>query len=800
MAIYGMVCLALVMCGVTPGVLAVTGVRAVYGPGVNPAPFPLSGAVIEPTFDLSWDPLPFPNAFGALFTATLTPPFPAGQLTYFAVSYGSSSSTSRPGSYFKVWVDDHFLVNAQSNSVNTTVVGYYPLMLQPGGSRLRAEFAAIGESAFARLYIGISPSGPWNLIPSSLLSPTQSAAEDTYQSRRSAEEVGWNTYDPSDMLSSVLLPSGLAFPLAFSDTTTGKVTSKLDFSCSNPRAGLHSARGNYTEIERLDLDGGAAAVKVETATTPTGDLVIVVTTLEGVRTQDVIVVATASNMLPFSSCTVAGLSITCAGEATVTLHPITATATGYDGNAATAIAVNGSLSLPLPPVGGSTAFTTASQPMTLAQAQAVVAARREELLAIFEPYHSTGMPGLNETFAGLYTSMAWTAVYSHTQGIVNGEFGRSTQLYEWDTLFAGLLGSRVDQWMAYNNIIRVAKGAVPDGFFPGFIQDEFGELDNSKPQVGALALRKVYETYKEAWVVELVIDAMAKFNAWWPQARMVAGLVAPGSLLNPLLTPVEKAGHNNLQAAKWETGLDNSPLYDTATFNATSGLMSQYDVGMHALLIADAQALIVLARAVGRTDLVPDLAARAAAAQVRMEEELWSEVAGVYLNKDYMTGAWVGTTGPPNLYPLITGSPTLTRVEGMLQRYYLNASEWCGGAQQCTFGPPSISRANPAFKEQNYWRGRVWGPMNYLLWLGLQQYTVTGSTLVAQAAAGLAAQSQATFLVEWLKNHHIMENYDALDGTGCETAGNANPFYHWGALTALVAVEYQETIFGPLGK
>ena len=82
--------------------------------------------------------------------------------------------------------------------------------------------------------------------------------------------------------------------------------------------------------------------------------------------------------------------------------------------------------------------------------------------------------------------------------------------------------------------------------------------------------------------------------------------------------------------------------------------------------------------------------------------------------------------------------------------------------------------------------------MNYLLWLGLQKYSGSGSPLVAQAAAALAAQSQATFLVEWMKNHHVMENYGALDGTGCETAGNANPFYHWGALTALVAVEYQE--------
>jgi len=678
-------------------------------------------------------------------------------------------------------VDDHLIVNAQSNSPNTTTVALYPLVIEPGGSRLRVEFAAIGEAAFAQVHAGPSASGPWALVPSSLLTPTQSAAEDTYQSRRSVEERGWNTWDTGDMLSSVLLPSGLAFPLSFSDAKSGKVTSKLGFSCSGPRAGLHSARGNYTEIERVDLDGGAASVKVETATTDTGDLVILVTTLESSRAQDVTVVATASNMLPFSYCSVAGTSITCAGEPTVTLRPVTEGAgTGVDG----------SLSLPLPPVGGSVAFSTApSLPMTLAQVQAVVEERRGELLSLFAPYSPAGQ--MNETFAGLFTSMAWTAVYSHTQGIVNGEFGRSEKLYEWDTLFAGLLGIRVDQWMAYNNIIRVVKGAVPDGFFPGFILNEFGEVDNAKPPVGALALQKVFQAFKEAWVVELVIDAMAKYSAWWPRARMVQGLVAPGSLLNPLLSKIEEAGHNNLQAAKWETGLDNSPLYDNATFNSTSGLMSQWDVGMHSLFIADAQALVALALAIGRKDLVPELSARAAAASARMEAELWCSEKGVYLNKDYVVGAWVRTTGPPNLYSLITGVPSLARVEGMLTRYYLNASEWCGGPQ-CQFGPPSISRADPAFKQQDYWRGRVWGPMNYLLWLGLQQYSATGSLIVNQAAAALAAQSKATFLVEWLKNHHVMENYGALDGTGCETSKNANPFYHWGSLTALVTLEFQE--------
>jgi len=35
---------------------------------------------------------------------------------------------------------------------------------------------------------------------------------------------------------------------------------------------------------------------------------------------------------------------------------------------------------------------------------------------------------------------------------------------------------------------------------------------------------------------------------------------------------------------------------------------------------------------------------------------------------------------------------------------------------------PSIARNDPAFKDQQYWRGRIWGPMNYLVYLGLRNY------------------------------------------------------------------------------
>ena len=53
--------------------------------------------------------------------------------------------------------------------------------------------------------------------------------------------------------------------------------------------------------------------------------------------------------------------------------------------------------------------------------------------------------------------------------------------------------------------------------------------------------------------------------------------------------------------------------------------------------------------------------------------------------------------------------------------------------------------------------------------------------------ADLAAQSEATFLVEWVANRRVMENFNSVTGVGCDVS-NAIPFYHWGSCTALVAL------------
>ena len=61
--------------------------------------------------------------------------------------------------------------------------------------------------------------------------------------------------------------------------------------------------------------------------------------------------------------------------------------------------------------------------------------------------------------------------------------------------------------------------------------------------------------------------------------------------------PVNPDDHSvgTLQAAKFESGLDNSPMYDDATYNPETHQMPFADVGLISLYIADCDALAEIA-------------------------------------------------------------------------------------------------------------------------------------------------------------------------------------------------------------
>ena len=80
-----------------------------------------------------------------------------------------------------------------------------------------------------------------------------------------------------------------------------------------------------------------------------------------------------------------------------------------------------------------------------------------------------------------------------------------------------------------------------------------------------------------------------------------------------------------MKAAKWESGMDNSPMWDDAVFDSVNHKMLLADVGLMSLFIADCHSLAEIARVLKKKDDVKELTARAEKYSKKLQT-LWEDV------------------------------------------------------------------------------------------------------------------------------------------------------------------------------
>jgi len=83
----------------------------------------------------------------------------------------------------------------------------------------------------------------------------------------------------------------------------------------------------------------------------------------------------------------------------------------------------------------------------------------------------------------------------------------------------------------------------------------------------------------------------------------------------------------------------------------------------------------------------------------------------------------------------------------MINEHFYNPEEFWG-----RYILPSIARNDPAYKDNLYWRGRIWAPLNFLVYLGLRNYHLP------EARKDLVEKSRDLLLASWIKDKHVFEN------------------------------------------
>lgn len=193
--------------------------------------------------------------------------------------------------------------------------------------------------------------------------------------------------------------------------------------------------------------------------------------------------------------------------------------------------------------------------------------------------------------------------------------------------------------------------------------------------------------------------------------------------------------------------------------------------------LAESNALMELAQIMGREEEALEIKERLSKVSAGLDT-LWNEEIGMYCNKDRVTGQFSERLSPTLFYALFDRGVPKERVNRILQEHFWNENEFMG-----EYILPMIARNDPAYSDQNYWRGRIWAPVNFLVYMALKKLGCE------EACKVLADKSNTLLLKEWEEHGHVHENYNADTGEGCDV-NNSDCFYHWGALLSYITLDY----------
>jgi Trehalase len=247
----------------------------------------------------------------------------------------------------------------------------------------------------------------------------------------------------------------------------------------------------------------------------------------------------------------------------------------------------------------------------------------------------------------------------------------------------------------------------------------------------------------------------------------------------------------------WESGMDNSPIWDAALERIALDKLipyervdvqvadpgerptdGEYDRYVHlvdlfrrlgyrsdaireatpfalkpvlfnALLVQANHDLAEIARVVGGdVEMHEALAVGTAAA---IDGSLWSDEHGVYVDYDVTVGEQVGVQTAAGLSPLYAGVPSADRATGMIE----GIDRWRVNLGRSGWAVASLSPGDPGFQPSRYWRGPIWPIVNWVLARGLDRY----------GYAALADQVRGA-IVDLSRRDGFWEHYSPLSGRG----------------------------------
>ena len=355
-------------------------------------------------------------------------------------------------------------------------------------------------------------------------------------------------------------------------------------------------------------------------------------------------------------------------------------------------------------------------------------------------------------------------------------------VFGWDSFFNALLLAKVSGDLAWSTLLAGTELCYPGGHVPNWRSRRSGTPDRSQPPVGSFAALKLHLIHPNLDALAAAFPALLAWCDWWVADKrgrprregLTPGLLSWGSdtalVPDPQQVPHWERGVGGHQRAAWESGQDDLPLWDEAEWDPRREVLAMSAVDLCSYRALDLDCLARIARILGDDSTADRLGTAHHRLANIMNRTLWSEPAGLYL--DELPSGLSIRVAASNFLPLIAGVPSPGRARRMLETLRDPSRFWGRWVL------PTISRDDPAFDDQQYWRGSIWPPVNYLVLQGLRRYGFR------DLAADLARKGARMFLADRRRTGMCRENFDSRTGQGC-----GQRFQSWGPLLALGALE-----------
>lgn len=278
--------------------------------------------------------------------------------------------------------------------------------------------------------------------------------------------------------------------------------------------------------------------------------------------------------------------------------------------------------------------------------------------------------------------------------------------WAWDSWRFSAGTAKFDPELAKNNIRAMFDYQQPDGMIIDCIYTDPSENNarDSKPPLVCWAVDEIFtHTGDTAFVAEMYPQLLSYYK-WWYKKRdhNQNGMCEYGST------------DGTLEAAAWESGMDNAIRFDDAVMLKNKGAsdawsMDQESVDLNAYLALECKLLKKFAGLLNTAFDAPDYGDKVA-------DYFFDKEMNFFFDRRLKDGSFVREPGCEAYTPLWTEVATQEQVDSMLPMLQ-------DTAKFSTYIPfPTIAADNPKYNPRGYWRGPIWLDQTYFAIRGLRNY------------------------------------------------------------------------------